>query len=285
MDAGAFVVGLGLGGLVSALTAWYVLTRYVRDVRAAERRARNAERLAEIGAMTGGLAHEIKNPLSTIGLNAQLLVESLADLDIESDTRRRLITRAETLGRETERLREILAEFLEFAGQFHLDLHPADIDALVEELVDFYSPEAERFGVRIMVHPGAGDRPVQLDRRLVKQALLNLMINATQAMSGHREDGREEDARELIIRTERGRDAGVGEVVRVHVIDTGPGIDNATAEKVFEPYFTTKKGGSGLGLPVTRRICEEHGGRIEIVSTRGKGSDFVVTLPLEPRTA
>lgn len=262
--------------------------------------------MAEIGAMTGGLAHEIRNPLSTIGLNADLLGEAVEESSLPDDERSRLLTRIRALRRETERLRGILQDFLEFAGQVHLDRRPADLNEVVLELTDFFAPEAERHRVRLTTQLAPGELPAVVDVRLVKQALLNLMLNAVQAMSpGPIPDGTSAGSEggaaaatgaalkgELILRTETRRDvetaAAAGgrrrapEVAVIHVIDTGPGIAPETREKIFKPYFTTKGGGSGLGLPTSRRLIEEHGGRIELHSEPGKGTDFRVVLPLGP---
>jgi signal transduction histidine kinase len=274
-----FLVGLGLGSLVTALIAWGWTLGYVQRVRAAERRARAAERLAEIGSMTGGLAHEIRNPLSTIGLNAGLLVEGIEDLDVASDAKSRLVNRTKALRRETERLGDILRDFLEFAGKVHLERRTIDLRDLVADLVDFFTPDAERQGVRLQL-----DRPEQpvnasVDPRHLKQAVLNLMINATQAMAGAR--GEADRPRLLLLRVRAERDLDNQPVGVVHVIDTGPGIDAETLARIFNPYFTTKAGGTGLGLPMSRRLIEEHGGRLDVHSEVGKGSDFKLVVPMD----
>ena len=295
------LIGFGAGVVITAGAAYIGARRSIRRVRAAEQRARAAERMAEIGAMTGGLAHEIKNPLSTIGLNAQLLVEGLQELPIGEDEKSRLVSRTRALQRETERLRGILQDFLEFAGQIHLDRRSTNLNALVSELADFYMPEAERLGVRIKPEFAPGALTAEIDPRLFKQALLNLMINATQAMSGDGVGGGGKGAgigagsggspdggtagasarpRELILRTERGKDTEGRRTASVHVIDSGPGIDKATLKRVFDPYFTTKAGGSGLGLPTARRLIEEHGGHLSATSEPGQGCDFAATVPI-----
>jgi signal transduction histidine kinase len=276
----AIILSFAAGVLVTAVVAWLSIQRYLRRIRHAERRARAAERMAEIGAMTGGLAHEIKNPLSTIGLNAQLLAESLEDLPAAPEAKGRMLVRMTALRREVERLRDILADFLDFAGKVHLDPARADVNQLVGELVDFYLPEAERHGVRLRCEPAPGTLSAVLDAKLIKQALLNLVLNATQAIAAPGRDAAG-STREVILRTESGRDPDGGAVVRIHVIDTGPGIDAEKLERIFTPYYTTKAGGSGLGLPTSRRLVEEHGGRIEVHSEVGRGSDFVITLPVE----
>ena len=277
------LIGFGIGVLVASGAVWLVLRRQSRRARAAERRARAAERMAEIGAMTSGLAHEIKNPLSTVGLNAQLLLEGISELPIDDAERKPLVNRINSLRRETDRLGGILQDFLQYAGQVRLDPHPTNLNDTISELGDFFMPEAERHGVRLRTDVAGGNgspTPVaNIDAKLVKQALLNLMLNATQAMAAA---GAPESARprELIVRTENRREADGHPTVHVHVIDTGPGIAPETLGKMFTPYFTTRAGGSGLGLPTARRLIEAHGGRIDVWSEPGKGSDFCVVLPV-----
>ena len=284
-------IGFAFGLLIGALAAWSLSRRTVAKVRSAERRARQAERMAEIGAMTGGLAHEIKNPLSTIGLNAQLLAEGIDELAIADDDKRRLVNRVRSLRREAERLKGILQDFLEYAGQVRLAPQQADVNEVVGELADFFQPEAERQGVRIMLDLAPGPLNAAFDVKLVKQALLNLMLNATQAMTGAATNSADQKtgtatvppAGELILRTSAGTDDGRASV-RIEVIDTGPGMSREVLGKVFNPYFTTKAGGSGLGLPTARRLIEEHGGRLDVHSEPGKGTAFKVVLPVAART-
>lgn len=278
MPWAAFLFGLLAGLALSAPLTWWIATRLSRRARTAERRARTAERMAEIGAMTGGLAHEIKNPLSSIGLNAQLLAEAVSDLPVSDEDRTRLTRRIGSLRREVERLRDILTDFLRFAGALRLERKPVDVREVIEELADFYAPQAEQAGVRVRVEMPDAPMPAMLDASHFKQALLNLMLNATQAMA--ETDGRAPGggSRELILRVERDRPGADG-ASRVHVIDTGPGIPVDRLEKIFTPYFTTKSGGSGLGLPIAKRIVQEHGGEIDVHTEPGRGTDFVVTIP------
>lgn len=275
------LLGVAIGLAVSVPLGWWTLVRSLRRARAAERRARDAQRMAEIGAMTGGLAHEIKNPLSSIGLNAQLLAEQIGDLRIDPEDAQRLNRRVGALRREADRLRDILGDFLRFAGQIRLVTRPLDLNAVVDELAEFYLPQAEQAGIRMRTDLAPTPIEVDLDATHFKQALLNLLINATQAM-GVSSQPDAVSTRELIVRTER-RKTPDGAVAAVHVIDTGPGIPADRLEKIFTPYFTTKAGGSGLGLPTSRRLIEEHGGRIEVYSEPGRGSDFVIILPLRAR--
>ena len=281
-----FGLGCGVGVVIAAVAARWQIRRSLIRVRAAERRARAAERLAEIGAMTGGLAHEIKNPLSTIGLNAQLLAEAVDELPTDRgpdpDVRGRMLKRISSLRREVERLRGILTDFLAYAGELRLDVRPTDINTLVDELADFLLPQTEAQGIRLRTDLAPGPLIAPVDVGHLKQAILNLMLNAIQAMTvaGSSEGA---SSRELILRTEPYAEKLLGHTVekcvRIHVIDTGPGIRPEVLEKLFTPYFTTKSGGTGLGLPTTRRIVESHHGRIDPYTEVGRGTDFVITLP------
>lgn len=261
---GAFVGGALVGIVLSvgagSVLAWYAYRRVLR----LQQRAREAERLAELGTLTGGLAHEIKNPLSTVQLNLQLLQE---DLDPSQESYSRLSSRLATVQRETTRLREILDDFLRYAGRMELDRRPTELNGLLEDLFDFFLPQAQlnRVQLRLQKHEAPLTAPV--DPRLVKQAVLNLLLNGLQAMP---------EGGELILRL--GRDDGQAVI---HVIDTGPGIPPDVAARIFDAYFTTKRGGTGLGLAMARRIAREHQGAIAIASEPGKGSDFMLRLPLD----
>jgi len=281
-----FFIGIAVGSLLSVPLALFWGRRTERRVRQLEQRARTAERLAELGTMTGGLAHEIKNPLSTVGLNVQLLQEDVTELsrdeglsEAHHDGLGRVQRRLESLSRETLRLRDILEDFLRFAGRVELDPSPTDLHTMIEELIDFFEPQARESAVNIRAQLSAADPTVDADAGLLKQAILNLMINAVQAMAQAREKGLAHGgANELIIRTERARTDG-GQVFRIHITDTGPGMPPDVAEKVFQPYFSTKRGGTGLGLPTSRRIVEEHGGSLSVHADEGRGTDFIVVLP------
>lgn len=269
------VVGLA-GGLPILRVS---LRRAERRARAAEGRARDSQRLAELGSMTGGLAHEIKNPLSTIGLNAQLLAEGIGEADLPPDQRDRLLRRLDSLSREADRLRTILTDFLQFAGRVRIDAQPRDIVRIVSELRDFFHPQCDQNHILLRTQLPSHPVAVHVDESLLKQALLNLMINATQAMTDGSAAGSGEAAAiggrgELIIRVEADDDEA-----RVHVIDTGPGIEPDRLAEVFHPYVSSHPGGTGLGLPTARRIIEEHGGSLAIHSEVGRGSDFVIHLP------
>src|SRR5206468_12527127 len=136
-----------------------------RRLRMVERRATQAERLAEIGSLTGGLAHEIKNPLSTVQLNLQLLRE---DLLPENPAYSRLVSRLDTVHRETSRLREILDDFLRYAGRIELDRKPTELNALLEELCDFFMPQAQLQRVKLRLQRSPEPVIADIDARLIK---------------------------------------------------------------------------------------------------------------------
>jgi signal transduction histidine kinase len=255
---GGIIIGLLLGLATAGVTSWLL---YRRNVALGER-ARTAERLAELGTLTAGLAHEIKNPLSTVQLNLQLLQE---DLQQQPGCSPRITTRLSTVTREATRLRDILDSFLKYAGNIELQREPADLDTLLEELVDFLAPQAQLARVRLRHIPAAEPVVADADPRLIKQAALNLMLNALQAMPG---------GGELIVAAAR-----VDGAVTLSVTDTGPGIAPEDQARIFQAYYTRKKGGTGLGLPMTQRIAREHGGTIELQSEVGKGSRFTIKLP------
>lgn len=221
--------------------------------------------LTELSRIVGGLAHEIKNPLSTINLNLKLLGEDLARYRDEEHLR--LVRRLRYVQEETERLRQILDDFLRYVGRQELNLSSVDLREVIGELRDFYAPQAA--ASRVVFRTDLGEEPVpcRLDVNLIKQALLNLLINATQAMT---------DGGELLVRVRR--EAGCA---RLEVIDTGPGIAAEHLKNIFLAYWSTKPGGSGLGLPTARRIIREHGGTMDVESEPGKGTRFLLTLPLD----
>jgi two-component system sensor histidine kinase HydH len=257
------LVGIFLGAAAAALLMGYRTRRAIRIARQARRHQRDKDHLLDLAQLTGGLAHEIRNPLSTIKLNLKLLAEDFQGGDDE--LHRRNFNRLQRLEDEVQRLQDTLDDFLKFAG--HQELHGARIDLrnVVEELIDFFRPQAE--GGRVVLRGSIPHEPVlcDADAAMIKQAVLNLMINALQAMAG---------GGELLLRLGRQGDQAI-----LEVIDTGPGIPADKRGRIFDPYYSSRPGGSGLGLPTTRRIVERHGGEIAVDGEPGKGTRFVVALP------
>src|SRR5436305_1477283 len=175
----ALVTGLLIGWASSMLLGAALAIYGYRRVVLLERRTRQAERLAELGTLTGGLAHEIKNPLSTVQLNLQLLQE---DLDLRNPAYARIVRRLNTVQREAARLKDILDDFLRYAGKLELDRQPVDLVDLLDELVDFFAPQAQQNRVQARVRRADGPIIANIDPKLIKQTVLNLMLNAVQAM-------------------------------------------------------------------------------------------------------
>lgn len=221
------------------------------------------DRYTEIAALAGGLAHEIRNPLSTINLNLQLLAEEFEET--ENQRERRALTKIELLQNECRRLEEILSDFLRYARMSEPDLKTGDLNEVVHEMIDFFGPQAQQSGIVLRENLAEKLAAVRLDRQLFKQALLNLFLNAQQAM---------EEGGELMLTT-RGDDHSV----YLDVIDTGCGMSSETMQKIFKPFFSSRPGGSGLGLATTKKIVEAHGGKLHCQSVKGKGTAFTFQLP------
>jgi signal transduction histidine kinase len=218
---------------------------------------------AELAELAGGFIHEIKNHLSTLGLNLQLLAEDFGAP--ETHRERRALERVHKLQAECDRLVEVSNDFLRFARLQDLDLQPKCLRTVIEELVDFFAPTAKTANVTLTTYLPADLPAVALDADLFQQALLNLMLNAEQAMP---------QGGELIVQA-----CGENGGVRLDLIDTGVGMTAEQAERIFRPFFTTKPGGSGLGLPTVKRIVEAHGGTVAVESEPGRGTKFTIRLP------
>src|SRR3954468_9694484 len=223
----------------------------------------------EIAKLAGGLAHEIKNPLSTIRLNMELLAEDLAEL--ETPAGRRSLKRVEVVRRECGRLQSLLDDFLSYAKVRRLHLEPSDLNHQIDDVLDFFAPEAAEADVEIVRYLDPELPRVMLDREAFRQALLNLIINAKQAMP---------DGGQLVVRT-----AAAGAVVEISLIDTGCGMDHQTLSKMFEAFYSTKPNGSGLGLPTTEKIVAAHGGQIRVQSEVSRGTQITIELPVPARLA
>jgi len=259
-----FLVGLVVAAGVGAVSVWLYCRAADRRMQHLRDRSRQNARLAYLGSLAGGLAHEIKNPLSTININLELLEE---DLEKNQGNPTRIRTRLEGLRREVKRLQEVLDDFLRFAHGYQLHLAEEWVNGLVDEVLDFVSPETQQKKINIIKGFEQDLRSCELDRNLIKQAFLNIIINAQQAMP---------EGGDLMVRT-----AGEDEHVRVEFTDTGTGISPENLSRVWDVYFSTKKGGTGLGLPTARRIIEEHSGTIQVHSELDKGTVFTVRLPVK----
>ena len=217
----------------------------------------------ELATLAGGLAHEIRNPLSTIGMNLELLAEELESDD--SQRARRMLRRIGNLQGECRNLEEILNAFLQFARAGELHLSDGNLNTIVSDYVDFLEPQANSMEVELRPHLDSDLPVVMLDKSLMRQALVNLCRNAIEAMP-------EGGSIDLLTRTR-------GDDVVLEIIDTGNGMDEITRGQMCQAFFSTRSGGSGLGLPTVRKIVEAHHGRISCESEVGKGTRFTITLP------
>lgn len=225
------------------------------------------DQYTEIARLAGGLAHEIKNPLSTIRLNMELLAEDLREA--QSLRERRALKKVEVVERECQRLQDLLDDFLNFAKVRRLKLEPSDLSRQVKEVLDFFRLKAADARIEVVDYLAADLPTVLLDREAFHGALLNLVLNAQQAMP---------EGGQLVVRT-----YGTADGVALDLIDTGCGMDQKTQSQVFVAFFSTKSGGSGLGLPTARKIIEAHGGQITLQSEPGRGTQFTVKLPVPAR--
>lgn len=229
--------------------------------------ARDHERLlsqyAEIATLAGGLAHEIRNPLSTMTLNLDLLREDL--VAAESARERRMLQKVDSLRKQCVLLERLLNDFLQFArvGALHKKL--ADLNQLVVEFIEFYQPLAKEQGIDISPHLAANLPQVEIDTQLFLQVLTNLSRNAQQAMPRG-------GVLELLTYSRDDR-------VMLEIIDSGEGMSNETQARMFDTFFSTKSDGSGLGLPTVRKIVEAHRGTILCDSEPGRGTRFSISLP------
>ena len=228
--------------------------------------------MAFLSRLAGGLAHEIKNPLSTIAINLALLEEEWSKVGIgratgeTSPREQRSLRRLKTLQREVSRLESIVDEFLRYTRGEQINREPCDIAQLVRELLEFVEPEDQLLGIRQHADLPVGMPLVMIDETAFKQAVLNLLKNAREAMP---------NGGELLVRVRRD-----GNWAELTVTDTGVGMSPEAVEHCFDEYWSDKKGGTGLGLPTARRIVEDHGGSMHVVSEHGRGTSFSVYLPL-----
>jgi len=254
---------VGAVTLALLLTAYTVIFWLVRRARALEAQAAEAERMATIGTLAAGLAHEIRNPLNSLSLNMQMLEEDLAG-DPRLGTRRVLtITRG-----EIGRLERLVTDFLAYARPRPLELRRVPAASLLEHARDLLTGQAAVERVQLRVEDAAPGAWLEVDPQQLSQLLLNLTQNAFFACEQRGWPGK------VVLRSRR--EAGQ---VALEVVDNGVGIAETDLEKVFEVFYSTRKGGTGLGLAIARRIAASHGGDIEVESTPGEGTVMRLWLP------
>jgi PAS domain S-box-containing protein len=243
---------------------------HIEDVtsrRAEESRLRRAENLASLTTLAAGMAHEIKNPLGSISIHLQLMQKAMRDKEeIEVQAIEHYLSVA---NEEIERLNRIVVDFLFAVRPMDLELEYVDLGRFLGDLIDFLHYELEEAGIELELDIERDLPDPRIDVRYFKQAVLNLVKNAIAAMEG---GGR------LAIRARRDADT-----IKISVEDTGKGIPEDILPKIFEPYFSTKENGLGLGLTLVYKIVREHSGEIQVSSKEGEGAKFEISLPVPQR--
>ena len=245
---------------------------YIEDItekRKEESRLRRAENLASLTTLAAGMAHEIKNPLGSISIHIQLLQKTLEKQSNSSgkagfdDKTKRYF---KVVKEEIERLNRIVVDFLFAVRPMNLELRKGDINNLISQILEFVQLEFEQSKILCLLELDENAPEILMDERYMKQAMMNLVTNAKAAMPS---------GGVLTIATNC-----VENEIRISVCDTGIGIHKEHLEKIFEPYFTTKETGTGLGLTQVYKIIKEHQGEISVDSSPGTGSDFRIILPI-----
>jgi two-component system, NtrC family, sensor histidine kinase HydH len=245
-----------------------------RRLEQAQAEARRSERLAALGQLSAGLAHEIRNPLGVIKGSAEMLTQKLQASD---ELAREL---AGYISTEVNRLSALVTEFLDFARPLHAQPHPANLTALLDRVLQVV---ADRFAkketgklVRVERQYASGLPDVPLDESLCEQAFLNLVQNAYEAMEDHGGTLRVD----VGLARQNGRDG-----VELRLADTGPGVPNELREEIFNPFVTTKKTGVGLGLSIVSKIVDGHHGSIRVENAPDGGAVFTLFFPLDESVA
>jgi two-component system sensor histidine kinase HydH len=235
-----------------------IILRDLGEIRRLQEEVRRNEKLAALGGMAAGVAHEIRNPLSSIKGIATYFGSKFKE---GSDDRQA----AGVMVQEVDRLNRVITELLDFARPAELNLKPTDVGELLTHSVRLIEPDVKAKGIAIDLQLPEEDISISMDPDRFSQCLLNLYLNAVQAMDG---------GGVLTVKARRENDR-----MRFEIADTGNGIALGDLKKIFDPYFTTKPSGTGLGLAIVHKIIEAHQGRIQVRSTPGAGTTFIVVLP------
>jgi signal transduction histidine kinase len=230
------------------------------DLKKTEAQLIRSEKLAALGQLAAGIAHEIRNPLTSINILIHSMTENLPSGDSHKED-------LKVIEEEIHRMNEILDQFLRFAKPATPLLEKADVSSIFEETLQLLRPHIEK--QIIVVEKEFQSLPIILmDREQMKQVFLNLLLNAIQAMPG---------GGHLTLRGQNSED---GQWIHISIQDSGIGISSENINKLFDPFFSTKEGGIGLGLSITHRIIDQHHGKIEVESAPGKGTLFTIWLPI-----
>ena len=240
-----------------------------RQLEKAQAEARRSERLAALGQMSAGLAHEIRNPLGVIKGSSEMLNEKLANSDPLSSEL------AGYISSEVNRLSALVTRFLDFARPLHAHTHPQEVTAVMDRVLKSVAEQWKGGPVRVMKNYVPGLPPAMIDEGLCEQVFVNLIQNAYEAMG--------ENGGELQVEISKAWSEGRN-VIEVRLDDSGPGIPEELREQIFNPFFTTKKTGVGLGLSIVSKIMDEHHGSIRVEPAAGNGTRFVLYFPAASAT-
>lgn len=241
------------------------MVQKLREQRRLEEKLREAEHLSGIGQLSRSIAHEIRNPLNFINLSIDHIKEKYSP-DGNNENAEKFRALISSIKQEIQRLNRLVEDFLDYGKPMKLNLQEVDIGKLLEDMIGIIWAKAEAEKINIVKE--YGPLPVlNIDPELIKTCIFNVILNAFQAMP---------DGGALTIKTES-RDGRLS----ICISDTGIGVANEDLPKVFDPFFTTKRNGLGIGLALTRRVVEEHGGKVSIRSVVGKGSEVKIALPLQ----
>lgn len=223
----------------------------------------------ELAELAGSLAHEIKNPLSVIHMNTDLLCEELEESQWPG--KRRAIAKVDMIRQQCHRMENLLRDFLRFARMQDMEMTVGSLNDQIAMVLNLYQTQADKLQIRLERFLDPNLPNIRLNSSALQAALINLVKNAIEAMP---------DGGELYVQSYT-----TPQGVAMDMIDTGCGMDETTAMRMFEPFYSTKTEGSGLGLPTTRKIIEAHGGRMSVQSEVGRGTKFLIEFPTPIRLA